>query len=289
MIFDAHNNYANILKSIIPLTLTNITYSKTNDDFFNRLQDGKIIYKNDYFTGSLPKKDYDFLIKKLGAKQTKRGLYIKRYRLTNYYKQQIDKQQLIKDTLINNAVVSIADIYNNIDKQQIKQLSQEIYKRLAKNFTKEKLTFNATIPQIESKIITSLVHNMGNSIDFLLDKITNINQDLSVKDITGKINSLFFYTTKNTLLNTINENLFTIQSEEAEKNNIDSFYWWHRPTLRPTDRMYHREHYNQSKAGKKFHFKNLPTWNGKPDYPGRLWNCHCRAYIRKTEFDRASE
>ena len=287
MIFDAHENYKQSLVGYVKYLVPNIkNEAQQNTDFARRLSKGEIKYDNNYFIGKLPISDYNYLVSH-GAKQTKRGLFIPTDKLPQKYKTVIVANENKRKTIINQYKDKIATLANSDNSLFIAGLADEIFKRLNKQFKKEDLSFNFTKNQLASLFGTKLQLD-GDFIDFLLKKINNITISGAV-ETEQKIKDICFYNIRNSIFNRANEALFSIQQETAIDNGIQGFYWWHRPTLRPSDRMFHRKHFNDSKKGKKFYFNNLPMFNGQPDYPGKLWNCHCRAYIRKTEFDRASE
>ena len=89
---------------------------------------------------------------------------------------------------------------------------------------------------------------------------------------------------KDRIIHDINQLFFDIQGDICKDEGEMSFYWWHVPEKKPNDRMFHRKHFEASKRGKKFYFNNLPIWNGEPDFPGKLWNCRCRAFIDFKKF-----
>lgn len=290
MIFDAHENYLkelnNYIKQIVPQQKEK---QKPATEFEKRLNKGVVKYKDDYFIGTLPRSDYDFLIKK-GAIQKNRGLYIEKKKLPTFYKQVIQQQEERNKKTKEQAKTTLQSLIPLLGLELLEKQDfiDKVFKRLNKNFIKENLTFKTTKADISEIFNKKLQENKKSFEEYMANKIENI-KTTSTQETNDKIKDIFFYNIKNYVLNNVNEGLFEIQKENALENDIKSFYWWHRPALRPSDRMFHRKHYNESKAGKKFYFNNLPQFNGQPDYPGKLWNCHCRAYIRKTEFDRAVE
>ena len=297
MIFDAWDNYSkdvnNLILNIQQKILGSIQQKqdKIDDIVYSSLSTGAIKYKNGYFTGSFTKKLLNYLIE-LGGVKTTRGLKFDVDKLPRQLKRSIElfdnnRQNQIKNVLYQLNKIDIGTI---IDVGLVSVLTSNIFKRLSRNFYKEKLSlknnFNSSL--LYSIFYQNLLNGLENSIKYIKDNLIT-KQELSITDIENRLKNLINGGTKNVLLNTINQTLFEMQQEQAKENDIDGFYWWHRPKKRPSDRLYHRKHYEDSLKGKKFYWDNLPIFQGERDFPGKLWHCHCRAFIRKKEFLDAKE
>ena len=256
---------------------------KNNSVLISRLMTGKIKYKEPYFTGFIPKKVEKELLDK-GAKKTSRGFYIKYEKLPQDIKRalvenkretQAVKREIIKILQQTNDNISLSLISSSY----IIKFIAMFYKHLQRLSTKK----------TQQKIQQDYMSMISDSISTTLTKTEQYisSQDfISSSDLISKTIHLLKYHIKDKILNATNKIMFDYQAEDCKDNGYKSFYWWHNPVKKPSDRQYHRKHFEDSKKGKKFYFNNLPTYQGEPDYPGKLWNCKCRAYVFWDEFKK---
>lgn len=262
---------------------------KYNNKLYEYLDQGKIKYTGTYFIGTFTKDIITYLTKQ-GAMFNKRGAYLPYERLNITLKQFIRKQKQLSNASlkvyqnkINNYNFSI---FNNY---LINNIAESIFKKLVLSMHKEGLNTNINLSFVNSFLSDNVLKNFNNIKEYLISQLKNINTNQSIDVINKIILNKFNFCIKNELYNATNKLCYNVLSNTCKDNGINYFYWWHRPTKRPSDRTEHRKHYQASLQGKKFYFNNLPKYNGEEDYPAKLWNCHCRIYVSRKDFMEARE
>lgn len=285
MIFKTAVDYSKLITPIINNITTNIindlpienNYDKNS--LLGKLENGKIKYTGNYFMGYFDNR-IQLELSKLGAIKSSRGYYLPEEKLTQEIKTILKKNKKnvnqTKDKILN--YLSNLSLTTMFLVPAIAFLCKRVFFDLNKEFnTKSK------IEEFKKEITALLNRGVGETIKNTI-KFINDKEFANKTDLINMTRNNINYFIKEKTLNTISEALFNIQKDECLKEGQRFFYWWHVPEKKPSDRSYHRAHFEASKKGKKFDFLNLPTWNGQPDYPAKLWNCRCRAYVDRKQF-----
>lgn len=271
----------NNIKSQIP----NVPNVKDKTTLFSKVATGAIVYDGFRFKGYFNDKILQEL-KDMGAIKDKEGYYVKLSNMPDELRKLVEKQRqsnfLLKKR-VAEFLLGLSLTFFLYEKEIINAFSHSFLLKLKKNLKEDGLTTRLTDYEIAKKIDVKLTTGIKITLAHIAKHLLALKTN-SFAGIVKYLHLELSKSIKDRIIHDINQLFFEIQGNICKDEGEMSFYWWHVPEKKPTDRMFHRKHFEASKRGKKFYFNNLPVWNGEPDFPGKLWNCRCRAYIDFKKF-----
>lgn len=293
MLFLAFQDFTRFVNSATIAISNNITQSlpretsekKTNSELLNKMTKGAIIYDGFRFKGYFNSITRNELVA-LGAIKDKWGYYLQKQNTPNWLLGFINKQQRQVDEFkrrVAEYLAAAALVFVFSSSGLVGRFAREFDLKMKKNCKQEGIAYTPQTAKIEEKVNNIISEGIRETLRHTSKHVAELKVQSKIQVVKYLQNEIS-KSVKNRITHDINKTLFDIQADICKKNGAMYFYWWHVPQKKPTDRQYHRKHFEASKKGKKFCFNNLPTWNGMPDFPGKLWNCRCRAVVDFKKF-----
>ena len=292
MLFLAFQDFTRFVNSATIAISNNITQSlpretidKTKSELFNKMSKGAIVYDGFRFKGYFNSITRSELVA-LGAIKDKWGYYLQKQNMPNWLLDFINNQQRQVDEFkrkVAEYLAATALVFVLPNTGLVSRFAREFDLKMKKNCKQEGVVYTTQTTKIEDRVSDIITDGIRETLRHTSKHVAELKVQSKIQVVQYLQNEIS-KSVKNRITHDINKTLFDIQADICKKNGAMHFYWWHVPQKKPTDRPYHRKHFEASKKGKKFYFNNLPTWNGMPDFPGKLWNCRCRAVVDFKKF-----